>query len=149
MKMVLFVFAAFVSLVLEAKLTVLGIRPNLTVLLAFYIGLRGGPASGLLSGVTLGLLKDGLAGGVLGPSALSHAIAGYAASYMSGILGWKPVLGFIVIPVVTVLEGFFSFAFLRAVAEAPGTVGNIAAAVALQGALSVLAAPFIRARDGK
>jgi len=68
------------------RIAILGIRPDLTVLLVVLAGLRGGPITGTLFGFLLGLLQDLLVPETLGMNALAKAIVGWQAGKLSGQL---------------------------------------------------------------
>ncbi len=79
--------AAFLALVLQLAfvdhLSVLGVRPDMTVLIVVMLGLRRGPVAGTLIGFFLGLFQDLLAPATLGMNMLAKSVLGY----LSGRLG--------------------------------------------------------------
>jgi rod shape-determining protein MreD len=62
-----------------SSLSLLGVRPELTLLLAVSAGLAGGPDRGAVVGFSLGLLYDLFLQTPLGMTALVHAVVAYAA----------------------------------------------------------------------
>jgi len=57
--------------------TVFGVRPDLILILATFIGVRFGKTKGATLGFFLGLIQDCLSGTFLGPNAFSKGVVGY------------------------------------------------------------------------
>ncbi|PKL51841.1 MAG: hypothetical protein CVV37_04250 [Nitrospira bacterium HGW-Nitrospira-1] len=94
----------FLAFLLQSSISILAISPNLTVLAVYFIGIRYGGTSGLLSGVLIGALEDSLSSAMLGPNMLAKGMVGLlSASFISGnFLSWTPLLG-------TVAAAFLTF----------------------------------------
>jgi rod shape-determining protein MreD len=57
--------------------TILGVRPDVILILATFIGVRLGKAKGATAGFFLGLIQDCLSGVFLGPNAFSKGVVGF------------------------------------------------------------------------
>jgi rod shape-determining protein MreD len=140
-----FAFLTVLCFVLETKLEALGIRPNLTVLPVYYVGLRHGPGKGVLFGAFIGIIADSLSGGILGPNLLSKGAAALLASTITGsYLNWTPVLGAIGLFVITWADGIISLAALSVFAETPAIISVAAMAMLGQATVNCVAGVFIR-----
>ena len=130
----------------ESKVRVLGmIKLDLTMIFVYYIGLRYGPARGLMFGASLGIVADGLAGGILGPNLLGKATAGYLSSFLKGgMFMWTPLLGFFALMVLTILDGAVSFFSLNIFAQPPTEMSNAMVIMIWQGAINSVAGLFIK-----
>ncbi len=143
-----FVLMTIACFVLESNLEVLGMRPNLTVIPVYYVGLRHGPLRGVLFGALVGAIVDGLSGNILGPSLLSKGAAALIASAATGgFLNWTPVLGIIWMFVVTCADGALSYTAMTVFAEAPTTFSNATLLSISQGLVNSIAGFYARPRD--
>jgi rod shape-determining protein MreD len=142
---VLLVVVAIVALSLESRLTVFGVRPNVTALLAYYSGLKKGPLKGILFGAFLGMAEDGLSGSVLGPNLLASGAVGFLASYAAeGFLSWTPFLGLLSVFFLTALDGALAFASLAVFTGPPAPLVTAALITLGQAALNSFFGPFVR-----
>jgi rod shape-determining protein MreD len=133
------------AFVLEANIRVLGISPNLTVLVVYYVGLRYGHLKGLAMGAGTGALADAAGGGFLGPSLVGKATAGYLARFLrEGIFIWTPVLGLIGMAALTALDGLLSYLCTAVFFETPAPLGRAITIVFWQSALNSVAGIYIR-----
>ena len=109
MKYLFFAIAAFLTFFLQGRISVLGISPDLTVLLVFFAGVRYGETRGLLLGVLIGALEDGLAGSFIGPYMLSKGMIGFFSSFLvsGGFFRWTPLLGAVAVALMTVSDNLF------------------------------------------
>ena len=148
MKKVLFCSAVFLSFLLESRISFFGIQPDLSAALAFYFGLRNGETKGMLFGSLVGLIGDGLSGGILGPNLLAKGLVGFFASFMSGsVFRWTPLLGLIGISVLTALAGLTVF-LSRTFFEHPPTSASRAITIILISAvINSSIGLFVRPRD--
>jgi rod shape-determining protein MreD len=138
-------FITILCFVLDAKLDVYGIRPDLTLLPVYYVGLRKGPVKGALFGVLIGAIADSLAGNLLGPNMLAKGTAGILATVMTGgFLRWTPLLGIIGLFAITWADGIISYAALSVFAEAPTTIYLGAITLFVQASLNAVAGFFIQ-----
>ncbi|MEP6783092.1 MAG: rod shape-determining protein MreD [Acidobacteriota bacterium] len=79
--------AILIALALQTTLATMVFRGNtaidLVLIVVVYIGIKSGPATGLLAGTVAGLIQDALSSGVLGIGGLAKTIVGF----LSGVLG--------------------------------------------------------------
>jgi rod shape-determining protein MreD len=144
----LFVILTALCFVLETKLEIFGIRPALTLIPVYYVGLRHGAFKGALFGALIGAIADSLAGNLLGPNMLAMGTAGILASSITGgFLRWTPILGVIGLFVITWADGIVSYVALSVFAEAPTTVYNALMIMLAQATMNAVAGLFIRPTD--
>jgi len=142
---VIFAVLFALALVLESKVRVMGAGPNLTILFAYYSGLKYGQEKGLAVGALTGLLTDSLSGGILGPGILGKATAGYLAAFLrGGLFIWTPLLGFLAAAALTMADGYISFASISVFSISPNTMANASLIILCQAAANSLVGPFIR-----
>jgi cell shape-determining protein MreD len=137
--------AAFVA---ESRLSPLGTALNLTVLFAYWAGLRYGPVHGTLAGAAIGAISDSVSGGMLGPFMLSKAAAGYLASYLrGGLFLWSPVMGIIAVVAITAIDGFIAYTCFSVFGQAEAGVWAASKTIFLQAALNFWAGLLLRPGD--
>lgn len=146
MKKLFFIFLVALAFVVESKFRALGmVKLDLTVIFVYFIGLRYGPTKGLVFGASVGMVADGLAGGILGPNLLGKAVAGYLSSFLkSGMFMWTPLFGFISLMVITILAGAVAFFSANIFAQPPTEMSNALVIMFWQGAINSVAGLFIR-----
>jgi rod shape-determining protein MreD len=104
---------------------------DLVLIVVVYVGIKSGPATGLLAGPVAGLIQDALAGGVLGIGGLAKTLVGF----MAGVLGTQfivtaPLPRFMLLLVATVVHaaifmGLYTLLGLRQFPNAyPSIVGQ-------------------------
>jgi rod shape-determining protein MreD len=104
---------------------------DLVLIVVVYVGIKSGPATGLLAGTVAGLIQDALAGGVLGIGGLAKTLVGF----MAGVLGTQfivtaPLPRFMLLLVATVVHaaifmGLYTLLGLRQFPNAyPSIVGQ-------------------------
>src|SRR5207245_1628886 len=78
------------ALVLQSTLldrvAVLGVKPDLVLLLTVHAALSRGPIAAMLIGYGAGMLQDALGGGVLGSGAWSDALCGAVVGSFRGTM---------------------------------------------------------------
>lgn len=147
-RVVLFVLLTAASFLLEMKIEVFHIRPNLTILPVYYVGLRYGPKRGVLFGALIGAIADSLSGHLLGPNMLSKGTAAILASLVTGgFLLWTPILGAIGLFVITWADGLMSIAALSVFAEEPVGMAVAARAMLAQASINAAFGVFLRPTD--
>jgi rod shape-determining protein MreD len=101
--------AILIALALQTTLATMVFRGStaidLVLIVVVYIGIKSGPATGLLAGTVAGLIQDALSSGVLGIGGLAKTIVGF----LSGVLGTQfivtaPLPRFLLLIVGTVLH---------------------------------------------
>jgi rod shape-determining protein MreD len=143
---VVVVAVVIVQISLLSRITIVGVHPDLVVLLAVAAGITGGAELGAVIGFSAGLLFDLMLPGPAGISALSFSIVGYAVgSLQSSVMRaswWIPVVS----ALVATAAGETLYAVIRQVLGQPipswGHVPTVVALVAIVDA--VLAYPFLR-----
>jgi rod shape-determining protein MreD len=146
MKYLLWPIAVFLSFFLQGRVSVLGISPDLTVLLAYYAGMRYGEARGLLAGAVIGALEDSLSSSIIGPNLLSKGIIGFSSSFFvsGGFLRWTPFLGLLVVAFLTVADNAMVF-FARSIFDkVPAATSAVLFISVMQAILNAIAGIFIR-----
>ncbi|HUW63849.1 MAG TPA: rod shape-determining protein MreD [Spirochaetia bacterium] len=83
--LVLIIVASLLSSTVLSFLQVLGVKPDLVLILIILNGFSSGSQDGALWGLVGGLLQDLLSGGFLG----LHALEGMAAGYLAAVTGNK------------------------------------------------------------
>jgi cell shape-determining protein MreD len=137
MKKFIFILLMILAFVLEAKIPVLGVRLNLTVIFVYYIGLKHGPSRGLLFGAFVGAMEDSIATGILGPCMLGKATVGFLSSFITGgLFIWTPLLGLVWLVALTMLDGMISFASLAIFSHQPMPFSKALLTVFLQGIIN-------------
>lgn len=147
-RILLFALVTALCFVLEARLQALGMRPNLTVLPVYYMGLRHGPLKGALFGVLIGAVADSLSGHLLGPNLLSKGTAGILASAVTGgFLRWTPLLGALSLFVITWVDGIISLASLSLFAKAHAGTFDVSTEMLTQATINGAIGFFLKPGD--
>jgi len=106
----LWIVLVFLTVVIQASISFLDITPNLTVVLAFYAGIKHGEIKGMFIGSFIGIIEDSLSGTLLGPNLLSKGLIGYTSSFLySRFFMWTPLLGMVSISLFTFADSFMVF----------------------------------------
>ncbi len=92
--------------VLLPPVSLWGVRPDLFLLLVFFLSLRASPEGGTIEGFSIGLCQDALSGGPLGLRAFSFALVGFLSARLGHamytgkplaqfwlLLGWSAATG--------------------------------------------------------
>lgn len=96
-----------VQLAVVRKIAILGVQPDLTILLVVLLALRRGPRTGTLLGFAIGLLQDLLVPETLGMNALSKSVVGWAVGKLSRQLALEgPMLYFGLVGVTVLAHDF-------------------------------------------
>jgi len=145
MKYLFLALAAFLTFFLQGRIAVLGISPDLTVLLIFYAGMRYGETRGLLLGVLTGVLEDGLAGSFIGPHMLSKGIIGFSSSFFvsGGLFRWTPALGMIAVALLTICDNLIILLSKSVFDKMPATITSALFVAFMQALLNTPAGIFI------
>jgi rod shape-determining protein MreD len=148
MKKILFILIIFLAFILESRITVLGASPNLTAVIAYYFGLRNGETKGMLFGMTLGIIGDGLSGGIIGPNMLGKGLVGYFSSFMSGsFFRWTPFLGMIGISVLTALDSIVVFISKSLFSHVPTSIVNAVSITLISSIINSFIGIFLRPKN--
>jgi rod shape-determining protein MreD len=106
----LWIVIVFLTVVIQTSISLFDITPNLTVVLAFYAGIKYGDIKGMFIGAFIGIIEDSLSGTILGPNLLSKGLVGYTSSFLySRFFLWTPILGMVSISLFTFADSFTVF----------------------------------------
>ncbi len=149
MKYLVALAVVYLALFLQGTISVLGISPNLTALLAFYAGMRYGQTSGLLAGIAIGALEDWISSSIIGPNLLGKGMIGYFSSFFvsGGLLRWTPILGIIVAFILTSVDNFVVFMSNSMFYRVPALPATALFVAFLQSILNAPAGIFIRPKN--
>lgn len=141
----------FVAFLLQTRITVLGVPPNLTVLLAFYAGIRYGETRGLVSGSFLGTLEDMASHSIIGPNLLGKGVIGYSSAFLisGGIFRWTPLLGIIAVSLLTILDNSIVFILRTLFDTMPAEPRSALYIAVMQSLLNAPAGLFIRPKHAE
>jgi cell shape-determining protein MreD len=147
-KYILTVICIALAFVIQAKMSVFGVSPDLTAVIAYYFGLRGGATKGILGGSLVGIIEDSVEGIVLGPNLLGKGMVGFFSSFVSGSLfRWTPLLGMISLFVLTVMDGAIVVSSRSIFELAPSSMSRLALVLLGQGIINVFLGILIRPRN--
>ena len=146
MKYFYWLLMIFFSFLLQGHISVLGVSPNLSVLLVYYAGIRHGEIKGMLAGVLIGSLEDIMSLSLLGPNLLSKGIIGFSSAFFvtGGLFRWTPLLGIIAVLLLTFLDNSMTFLTLSLFDKVPAAVSNALFISLMQSLLNAPAGIFIR-----
>ncbi len=146
MTYLLWVLAFFIAFLLQAKISVLSVAPNITVALAYYAGIRYGQTGGSLIGLLIGGIEDSLSSTMLGPNMLGKGLAGFSASLFlsGGIFVWTPLLGMLGLALLTIADNSVVFLSLSIFDRPPTNPGAALYITVMQALLNSAAGMFIR-----
>lgn len=143
---VVVVVVVIVQISLLSRITVIGVRPDLVVLLAVAAGITGGAELGAVIGFSAGLLLDLMMPGLAGISALAFSLVGYAVGSLQSTVmratWWIPVLS----ALVATAAGETLYVVLRQVlGQSVPSWGHASTVVAVVAVVDgVLALPFVK-----
>ncbi len=138
----------FISLLVEAKVSVLSVTPNATALVVYLAAIRGGEMRGMMAGLAVGFLQDGLVISLLGPHMLGKVLVGYLAPFLTSgkFFRWTPVLGLIGVGVVTALDSATVYFVLGIFDRLPADPGRALYVTVMHAILNAPAGLFMRPR---
>jgi len=95
-------------------LAILGIKPDIPLILSYGIGLYKGEMKGLLFGGFIGLMVDASTGILLGPNLTGKAIVGFSSGYIKGkIFRVTHGVNLILLFILSLLEGFINLLLIN------------------------------------
>jgi rod shape-determining protein MreD len=145
----LVVTLVIVQVTVVPHVRVLGVVPDLGLLLAVAVAYRFGPVAGALTGFAAGLAYDLFLETPLAMSALAYAVTAYAVGVLQfGIVGaarWMPPL----LGLAAGLAGGFAFIAVGGLAGVPGmwtthAVGVVALAACYDAVIAPLVFPLVK-----
>ncbi len=145
MKLLWLSLSVIAALVIHSQVSLWGVAPNLTVVVAYAVGIHGGPAKGILVGSAVGIVEDSVSGNILGPNLLGKGMAGYLASFSSGSLfRWTPLLGVLFLFGLTLVDGGIVFLSRTIFEASPTSLSGAVFTLLMQGVLNAGIGFFVR-----
>ncbi len=146
MNYLLWALAFFMAFLLQTKISILSVAPNITVLLAYYAGIKYGQNKGVLFGLLIGAIQDSLSSPILGPNMLGKGLVGFSASFFisGGIFVWTPLLGIIGIALLTFVDNAAVFLSLSIFDKPPTNPATTLFITIMQALLNSAAGMFIK-----
>ena len=106
----LWIAVVFLTFVVQASISFFDITLNLTVVLAFYAGIKYGDIKGMFIGAFIGMIEDSLSGTILGPNLLSKGLVGYTSSFLyRRFFMWTPLMGMVSMSLFTFADSSMVF----------------------------------------
>ena len=91
-----------------------GIKPDLGLVLVYFIGIRMGAAHGLVMGVVVGILVDLFSGGVLGANMITKPIVGWVSGSLSRtVIDIHILVSVALLFSLSMLTGLLTYAYLE------------------------------------
>jgi len=146
MKLLAAILAVLIAFVLQAKVSVLSIAPNLTVMLAYYAGMKYGETRGMAAGLVIGGIEDSLSSSIIGPNMMGKALAGFFSSFFlsGGFFIWTPLLGILGVFLLTMVDNAVVYLTLGMFDRFPTSPSAAMLTSVLQSLLNATAGMFIR-----
>lgn len=146
MNYVLWALALFIALLLQVKISLLSVAPNMTAILAYYAGIKYGQNKGLIFGLLIGAIEDSLSSPILGPNMLGKGLAGFLSSFFisGGVFVWTPLLGMLGIALLTVMDNSVVFLSLSIFDKPPTNPATALYITIMQTLLNSAAGMFIK-----
>jgi rod shape-determining protein MreD len=145
LKGAIIVVALLIQLTLINSITILGLKPDLIMVVVVVFSLLKGEKEGSISGFASGLLQDIFSTGLLGINALAKTVVGFFCGIVKEKIFHEHIL--FIIPVITFIASFMQSIIIFLLLRAFGIEYNLAWSlkqVALPEALySSLLSPFI------
>jgi rod shape-determining protein MreD len=145
LKGAIIVVALLIQLTLINSITILGLKPDLIMVVVVVFSSLKGAKEGTVSGFASGLLQDIFSAGLLGINALVKTVIGFTCGIVKEKIFHEHIL--FIIPVITFIASFMQSIIILLLLRAFGTEYNLAWSlkqVALPEALySSLLSPFI------
>ena len=145
LKGAIIVVALLIQLTLINSITILGLKPDLIMVVVVVFSLLKGEKEGTISGFASGLLQDIFSTGLLGINALVKTVIGFICGILKEKIFHEHIL--FLIPIITFIASFIQNILIFSLLRAFGIEYNLAWSlkqVALPEALySSLLSPFI------
>jgi len=145
LKGAIIVITLVIQLTLVNSVTVLGLKPDLIMVVVVVFSLMKGEKEGAISGFASGLLQDIFSTGLLGINALAKTVIGFICGILKEKIFHEHIL--FMIPVITFIASFIQSIIMSLLLRAFGIEYNLAWSlkqIALPEALySSLLSPFV------
>ncbi len=148
MRKVICICAIFLTFLLESRITVFGVAPDLAAALAYYFGLKNNEAKGMMFGSFIGLIGDTISGGIIGPNILGKGLVGFFSAFISGgFFKWTPLLGIIGLFFLTFLDGIIVFSTRTAFEYMPASITSGISIIFISSVVNSLFGAFMRPQN--
>ncbi|MEW6109995.1 MAG: hypothetical protein AB1632_12630 [Nitrospirota bacterium] len=146
MKFFYWTILIILALVFQGRLSILGIYPDLTALMAYYAGIRYGETKGLLVGSLIGATQDIVSLYILGPNLLAKGAIGFLSAIFitGGIFRWTYLLGIIAVVIFTLIDNSIVFLSRSLFDKIPAPLSTALFIAIMQSILNAPAGIFIR-----
>lgn len=146
MNYLLWASALFLAFLLQAKISILSVSPNITALFAYYAGIKHGQYRGMLFGLLIGSIEDSLSSPMLGPNMLGKGLVGFLSSFFisGGIFVWTPLLGMIAAAFLTLIDNSAVFLCLSIFDKLPTNLYTTIFVTIMQALINSAAGMFIK-----
>ena len=145
LKGAIIVVALLVQLTLINSITILGLKPDLIMVVVVVFSLLKGEKEGVISGFASGLLQDIFSTGLLGINALAKTVIGFTCGILKEKIFYEHIL--FLIPVITFIASFMQsiliFLLLRAFGIECGLAWSLKQIALPEALYSSLLSPFI------
>lgn len=145
LKGAIIVVALLIQLTLVNSITILGVKPDLIMIVVVVFSLLKGGKEGTISGFASGLLQDIFSTGLLGINALAKTVIGFTCGIFKEKIFYEHIL--FLIPVITFVASFMQsilmFLLLRSFGIEYGLVWSIKQIALPEALYSSLLSPFI------
>ncbi len=149
MKYLYWTICILLSFILQSRISVIGVALNLTVLLAYYAGIRYGATAGMLTGALIGALEDSLSMSIFGPNMLAKGTVGFLSSFFvtGKFFRWTPVAGIFAVLFLTFMDNIIIFLSRSMFDKTPAALSMVLFTAVMQSFLNAPAGIFIRPKD--
>lgn len=145
LKGAIIVVALLIQLTLINSITILGLKPDLIMVVVVVFSLLRGAKEGTVSGFASGLLQDIFSTGLLGMNALAKTVIGFFCGIIKEKIFREHIL--FIIPVITFIASFIQsilmFLLLRAFGIEYGLAWSLKQVALPEALYSSLLSPFI------
>jgi rod shape-determining protein MreD len=150
MKYIIWVFIIILVFIIQGSVSLYYVTPNLTVVLAYYAGLKMREVKGLFLGSFIGLMEDSLTGILLGSNLLSKGLVGYFASFLyNRFFLWTPLLGIMSVFICTLADGLIVYITQSIFIKSPVALSTALLVISLQALLNAPLGLFIKPKNGR
>ena len=145
LKGAIIVVALLIQLTLINSITILGLKPDLIMVVVVVFSLLKGEKEGTISGFASGLLQDIFSTGLLGINALAKTVIGFTCGILKEKIFYEHIL--FLIPVITFIASFMQsilmFLLLRAFGLEYGLAWSLKQIALPEALYSSLLSPFV------
>ncbi len=145
LKGAIIVVTLLIQLTLINSITILGLKPDLIMVVVVVFSLLKGEKEGTISGFASGLLQDIFSTGLLGINALAKTVVGFTCGILKEKMFYEHIL--FLIPVITFIASFMQsiliFLLLRAFGLEYGLAWSLKQIALPEALYSSLLSPFV------